>query len=511
MAGFKDFYQFSAPTRVIAGRDLLSASGFEFAKEGARRVLLVTDGVIRATGLVDRVADGVIAGGLELTAIFDEVPQDSGGAVVAAIAALAGETGADAFLAVGGGSVMDSAKVANVLFTHGGEARDWEGFYGLPRGGDGLGAPIPLAPLAAVPTTAGTGSEVSFVAVVRDRGARVKYQIADFPLIPRLAILDPAATATLPPAIAAATGMDAMTHAIEGYVSRDWNPHGDACALHALRLIRANLERAVHQPDDETARGNMLIAACLAIVPSTSGALGIAHSLAHPCGACSTTSRTGSRSRSACRRRSRTTRRAAWTARRATATSRRCSASTRRRPRSAAALAAHIRELVRSLGLPTRLSQVGVPEAAIAELVAGAMGDACTLVNPREPTEAEIERSTAACCDRRSPRRAQPVAVVVPGLAGQQRVARSPGKRSRGRTVASGCAGVRRSARRRSRTAPAARGACASGTATAARPCEGREPGAASERRRTRRRRRPARSRPARARGRRARRSARRS
>ena len=106
MAGFKDYYQFTAPTRVIAGRGLLGSAGVEFAKEGAHRVLLVTDRVIRTTGLIDRVADGVTAGGLELTAIFDEVPQDSGGAVVAAIAALATETGADAFLAVGGGSAM---------------------------------------------------------------------------------------------------------------------------------------------------------------------------------------------------------------------------------------------------------------------------------------------------------------------------------------------------------------------------------------------------------------------
>jgi alcohol dehydrogenase class IV len=395
MAGFKDFYQFTAPTRVIAGRDLLGSAGFELAKEGARRVLLVTDGVIRATGLVDRVADGVIAGGLDLTAIFDEVPQDSGGGVVAAIAALASETGADAFLAVGGGSVMDSAKVANVLFTHGGEARDWEGFYGLPRADDGAGRALELAPLGCIPTTAGTGSEVSFAAVIKDREARVKYQIADFPLIPRLAILDPAATATLPPAIAAATGMDAMTHAIEGYVSRDWSPHGDACALHALRLIRANLERAVHQPDDVAARGNMLIAASLAIAPTTSGALGIAHSLSHPCGAC-------------------------YDVPHGIANAINLPVAIEYNAAGGEDIAAryrdigellglpaggdigellaeHVRELVRSLGLPTRLSQVGVPESGIPLLVEGAMGDACTLVNPRAPSAEDL-----AACYRRA-------------------------------------------------------------------------------------------------------------
>ena len=158
MAGCKDFYQFIAPTRVIAGRELLDSVGFEFAKEGASRVLLVTDGGIRATGLVERVLAGVTDSGLEVAAIFDAVPQDSDGAAVASIAELARETGADSFLALGGGSVIDSAKVANLLFTHGGEARDWEGYYGLPRADDGAGRALELAPLAAIPTPAGTGS-----------------------------------------------------------------------------------------------------------------------------------------------------------------------------------------------------------------------------------------------------------------------------------------------------------------------------------------------------------------
>jgi len=388
MGGFKDFYQFSAPTRVIAGRDLLGSAGFEFAKEGARRILLVTDAGIRATGLVERVVDGVTDGGLEVAAIFDAVPQDSDGDVVARIAALAGETGVDSFLALGGGSVMDSAKVANLLFTHGGAARDWEGFYGLPRADGGAGRPLELAPLACIPTTAGTGSEVSFAAVIKDRGAQLKYQIGDHALIPRLAILDPASTATLPPAIAAATGMDAMAHAIEGYVSRDWNAHADACALHALRLIGANLERAVHEPGDEAARGNMLIAAALAIAPTSCGAIGIAHSLSHAVGACFGVphgvanaihlpvviefNAAGGED---------------------VAARYRDVSELLGLPGAGEVgpmLAEHVRSLVRSLGLPTRLSQVGVVEAGIPLLVQGAIGDACTLVNPREATAEDL-------------------------------------------------------------------------------------------------------------------------
>src|SRR5918994_654768 len=284
-SGFKDFCQFASPTRVVAGRGLLEGAGFEFAKEGASRALVVTDAGIRATGLPDRVAEGLSGGGVEPVGVFDEVPQDSDAGAVAECAALAKAEDADSFLALGGGSVIDTAKAADVLFTHGGEIADYEGLYGLPRGGEGIGPPLPLAPLAAIPTTAGTGSEVSPVAVVKDPGREIKIFVLDFPLAPRLAILDPESTATLPAPIAAATGMDALTHAIEGVTSTEWSPFGDAYALQAIRMIRDNLERAVADTSDEQARGEMLVAANLAIVPTGLGATGITHSLSHPCGA----------------------------------------------------------------------------------------------------------------------------------------------------------------------------------------------------------------------------------
>ena len=223
---FKDFYQFAAPTRVIAGRELIGSAGFEFAKEGAERVLLVTDQVIRGTGLPEKVEAGVADGGLEVAGVFDDVPQDSDTAVVMRCAEQAKDQGADSFLAVGGGSVIDTTKAANVIFSHGGTVPDWEGVFGLPRERDGMGKPLPLAPLGVVPTTAGTGSEASPVAVIKDSERGIKFVILDFPVAPDLAILDPESTATLPAPIAAATGMDALTHAIEGVTSTEWSPHG---------------------------------------------------------------------------------------------------------------------------------------------------------------------------------------------------------------------------------------------------------------------------------------------
>ena len=388
MAGFKDFYQYIATTRVISGRDLLGSVGFEFMKEGAGRVFLVTDKVIRGTGLVERVEDGVRDGGLELAGVFDDVPQDSSTDVVERCAAEAKEAGADSFLAVGGGSVMDTAKVADAVFTHGGSAREQEGFLIMPRANDGMGKPHDIAPLACVPTTAGTGSEVSMGAVIKDHEHKVKLEIADFPLFPRLAILDPDATRTLPAPIAAATGMDAFTHAVEGYVSVDWSPHQDARSLHALRMIRDNLERAVETPEDDVARGNMLIAANIAITIS----LGSVHAMSHPAGAQFSVPHGVAN---------------AINLPHVVRFNAEGGDDIADRYRDIAdvfgvesggpgtevgdALAGHVTALVERLGLPVRLSQVGVPESGIPALVEGAIGDGTTLLNPREPSEADYE------------------------------------------------------------------------------------------------------------------------
>jgi alcohol dehydrogenase len=393
-SGFKDYYQFAHATRVIAGRGLIESIGFEFQKEGARRPLIVTDEVIRGTGLVDKVTEGLASGELEAAEIYDDVPQDSSTMVVEACAAAAKEAEADSLLAVGGGSVMDTAKVANAIFTHGGSVSDYEGLYQLPREDEGMGAPLPVAPLCCIPTTAGTGSEVSFGAVIRDPEQELKIELGDFPFFPRLAILDPESTRTLPAPIAAATGMDATTHAIEAYTGPEWTPHGEAFCLQALRLIRDNLRRAVEDTSDEEARGNMLVAACLAIVPGAAGtsALGATHSMSHPAGAvygvahgvanainlphvirfnCAGGPEIADRYRDV--------------------------AEVLGVDHGGAdaelgeSLAGWVTELTKSMGLPQRLSEVGVPEEGIPGLVEKAMGDGCTITNARELVDEDFE------------------------------------------------------------------------------------------------------------------------
>ena len=389
LGGFKDFAQHTTQTRVVAGRGLIESIGFEFMKEGAERVYVVTDQVIRGTGLIDKVEAGATDGGLEVAGVFDDCPQDSAVDVVERCAAGAKEAGADSFLAVGGGSVMDTAKAAAVLFTHGGTVHDYEGIYALPRANDGMGAPIEIAPIACVPTTAGTGSEVSMAAVVKDHDAKVKLEMADMPMFPRVALLDPESTRTLPPQIAAATGMDALTHAIEAYVTVESSPWNDAESLHALRLIRDNLERAVENgPDDDEARGNMLVAASLAI----SVYLGSTHAMSHPCGAHFGVAHGVAN---------------AINLPHVVRFNAAGGSDIADRYRDlneilglevggsdeavGDALATHVTELVGRLGLPTRLSEVGVPEEGIPLLVEGAMGDGTTLMNPREPSEEDYE------------------------------------------------------------------------------------------------------------------------
>ncbi len=389
LGGFKDFSQHVTRTRVVAGRNLIEGIGFEFMKEGAGRVFVVTDQVIRGTGLIERVESGVTDGGLEVAGVFDDCPQDSATDVVERCAEEAKAAGADSLLAVGGGSVMDTAKASAVLFTHGGGVHDYEGLYVLPRENDGMGAPIDIAPLACVPTTAGTGSEVSMAAVVKDHEAKVKLELADIPMFPRLAVLDPESTRTLPPQVAAATGMDAMTHAIEAYVTLESSPHKDAEALHALRLMRDNLERAVHNgPEDDEARGNMLVAASLAI----SVYLGSTHAMSHPCGAHYGVPHGVANAIHL-----------PWVIVFNAAGGEPIADRYREinellglevggsAEQVGHALAEHVRELVRRLGLPTRLSEVGVPEDGIPNLVEGAEGDGCTLVNPRVPTAQDFE------------------------------------------------------------------------------------------------------------------------
>ena len=265
-------FEYFAPTKVIFGVGSMAELPMTVASLGSK-ALLVTDAGLTDSGLVGGIQEKL---GDLLVAIYDDVPQDSGMDVVDRGAELAHLSGADVIVSLGGGSVIDTANGVCIVMTEGGSLRDHQGMQMLNR---------PQTPHVVLPTTAGTGSEVTSGAVVMDHEQGQKIIIFEHFNTPRVAILDPRLTATLPPHLTASTGMDAMTHAVESYVSQQRNPISDAAALHAIRLIRTHLPRAVEDGQDLASRGQMQIAALLAGWAFSNAMVGLVHAMAHSIGA----------------------------------------------------------------------------------------------------------------------------------------------------------------------------------------------------------------------------------
>lgn len=271
-----EYFEFSLPTRVLYGIGIIDQLRDAVAPWGQRRALLVTDAVLVQAGLAERAKTGFRQTAIEIACVYDQVPPNSTIRTVEDCAALGRVHGCDLIVGLGGGSVLDTAKVANVLMVKGGRVQEHMGAYLLGQ--------TRLLPLILIPTTAGTGSEVTKVAVIADPEHDVKLPFAETQFLPDLAILDPELTRTLPPKLTAATGMDALTHAIEAYVGKEWSPAADGLALQAIRLIRDNLLLACAQPDHLPARGAMLVASCLAGVAFSHSMVGMVHGISHALG-----------------------------------------------------------------------------------------------------------------------------------------------------------------------------------------------------------------------------------
>jgi alcohol dehydrogenase class IV len=271
-----EFFEFQLRPRIMFKLGLAHELGDEAQQLNARRAFLVGDAGVARAGILDTIAAGLRAR-IDVVGIFTDVPANSSVAAVERGAAAARESGADLLVAIGGGSPIDTAKAMRILLTEGGALHDYQGYNLLER---------PLMPMIAVPTTSGTGSEATAWAVIRDEDAGLKMAFASPYLAPDLAVLDPELTLTLPPRLTAATGMDALTHAIESFVGTNSNPITDTLALQAIDLIANNLRAATHQGDDIEARGAMLIASCIAGIAfsGSGGSLGIVHALAHSIG-----------------------------------------------------------------------------------------------------------------------------------------------------------------------------------------------------------------------------------
>lgn len=269
------YFEFTNPVRIIAGHKALDNLSFELGQLQAHKPLILTDQGIKNAGLLKHVKSAFKETDITFS-LFDDIIQDSSEELVKNIAALYRETDSDSLIAVGGGSVIDTAKAVNILVTE--NSDDLMQF---------AGAEIirnPLKPLLVIPTTSGTGSEATGVAVIKDQKRNIKMGFSNHHLIPKVAILDPRMILTLPPLITAATGMDALTHAIESYYCLQKNPVSDSFAWSAAKIISENLIRGIVKPNDSEIRFALSVGAFLAGVGLSNSIAGMVHSLGHATG-----------------------------------------------------------------------------------------------------------------------------------------------------------------------------------------------------------------------------------
>ncbi|MBQ0719145.1 MAG: iron-containing alcohol dehydrogenase [Gammaproteobacteria bacterium] len=245
------------------------------ARLGVKRVLIVSDKPLVELGIVARAGDVLTAAGVEVT-IYDGVLPDPTFDLVEAGLRLQRQHQCDCVLAIGGGSAIDTAKTIAAAATNGGSARAMVGYFK---------AKIQPLPLFAIPTTSGTGSEVTFGAVISDAVSHEKFIVGDSKIVPKAVALDPEIITGLPPAITAATGMDALTHAVEAYLSSWATPQNDDYAKMAVKMIFENLPIAYADGGNLHAREQMSIAAYYAGLCINAAAVGNVHAIAHQLGA----------------------------------------------------------------------------------------------------------------------------------------------------------------------------------------------------------------------------------
>jgi alcohol dehydrogenase len=263
-----------SPYKTVLGKGVLNSLGKEALALGGRRALIVTDSGIVQAGLLEEAKKILKAEGLEF-GVFDRVEADPPVRVVDECLNTLREGHYDLVIGLGGGSTLDVAKGAAALAPNSGSALGYVGLDTIPKRG---------LPKILVPTTAGTGSEATRVFVMTDEADNTKKVVYSNYLLPEVALLDPLLTLSLPPAVTADTGMDALVHAIESYVSVNTTPFTEILALQAISLIARSLPKACAKGSNLEARYNLLLAANLAGTAFTSGGLGAVHGLAYVLG-----------------------------------------------------------------------------------------------------------------------------------------------------------------------------------------------------------------------------------
>jgi len=267
-------YQIMLPGKIRFGVGSLDTIGDEATKLAAKRALIITDPGVYQAGLIDPVKEQLSKAKLSVDVFSEAEPEPTFPRLNAAAEQLR-KKGYDLLLGVGGGSSMDTAKGLSVLLAHGGKGQDYGGIDKVPG---------PGVPIFTIPTTAGTGSEVTNIAIFGDVEKGYKLGIVSPYLLARLALVDPTLTYGCPPKVTAASGIDALIHAIECYTGNKANTFSDALALEAMRLIVGNLRTAVKNGSDKEARNHMSEGALIAGMAFGNSGVAAVHALAYPLG-----------------------------------------------------------------------------------------------------------------------------------------------------------------------------------------------------------------------------------
>ena len=372
-------FTFSVPQEIIFGSGSLNRLPELLKKQHAARVLLISGPHLNKMGVVGRLRDSIVSAGAACET-FTDVEANPSMETVEKAAAAYRAFGADAIVAIGGGSPMDVAKAVGVVVTYGGSIAQYEGVGTVPG---------PIVPLIAIPTTAGTGSEVTTFSVITDHSRNYKLTVGSQYLIPRCALLDPELLTTTPAGVAAACGMDALVHALEAYLSRAASPFSDAMAEKALALIGRSLRAFVADRANLEAASDMLAGSLFAGIAFSWARLGNVHAMAHPLGGFfnvphgvanaillpvvvdynAIADHDGKYE-----------------------TIYRAVAASPKAEFSQEMLADELRRLAARIGIPATLAEVGVDAEKIPEMAADAMKSGNIYVNPRTSTQKDIEQ-----------------------------------------------------------------------------------------------------------------------
>ncbi|USD38437.1 MULTISPECIES: L-threonine dehydrogenase [Ferrimonas] len=371
--------KFFIPSVNTLGTGAVDSAADDIAALGFKRALVVTDKVLVEVGLVAKVTAKLTAKGVE-TVIFDGTqPNPTVGNVNAGLALLK-EHDCDFVISLGGGSPHDCAKGIALVAANGGSIADYEGVDKSPK---------PQMPLVAINTTAGTASEMTRFCIITDEERHIKMAIVDKNTTPLLSVNDPELMLDKPKALTAATGMDALTHAVEAYVSIAANPITDACAEKAFTLISDNLRNAVNNGQDIAARDQMAYAQFLAGMAFNNASLGYVHAMAHqlggfydlPHGVCNAILLPHVQAYNAQVVPERLAKVAQFMG---------VDISGMTDEQGAEAALEAIRALSKDIGIPANLTELGVKEEDIPTLATNALNDACGLTNPKQATHEEI-------------------------------------------------------------------------------------------------------------------------